>query len=81
MDVAFCLQGQGLVVVTRKASLAAAAQRMPASLEALQEHALIPGYVANVVDDACFVSFLSRLTGRAGKLCLLDCPFLPQRSF
>lgn len=68
------LQAQGLLSVTRKASLVSAASRMPTEVDSLQEHMLLPGYIANIVDDACFVSFLNRLTGRAGRhrlhLCL-----------
>jgi hypothetical protein len=64
----FCGVGQkaGVVKVTRKASLVAAAAALPASIEGLKEGMLSPGYVASVTGDSVFVRFLGSLTGRAG---------------
>lgn len=59
-------QKAGLLRVTRKASLLAAAAQLPATIEDVKEGTLASGYVANVTADAVFVRFLGTLTGRAG---------------
>ena len=55
-----------MLLVTRKASLLAAAARLPSSIDDLREGTLAPGYVASVTGDSVFVRFLDDLTGRAG---------------
>lgn len=60
------LQKAGMLRVTRKASLLAAAAQLPAAIEDVKEGTLASGYVANVTADAVFVRFLGSLTGRAG---------------
>ena len=62
------LQKAGMLRVTRKASLLAAAAQLPAAIEDVKEGTLASGYVANVTADAVFVRFLGSLTGRAGVL-------------
>ncbi len=60
------VQKAGMLKVTRKASLLAAATQLPGSFEGLKEGMLSPGYVASVTGDSVFVRFLGSLTGRAG---------------
>lgn len=58
--------------LTRKASLVAAASALPKSVQDVKETMLLPGYIANVTNDACYVRFLNQLTGRAGLAQLAD---------
>jgi hypothetical protein len=55
--------------VTRKASLLAAAPRLPSSLDAMTPGTALPGYVAHVTNDAVFVRFLNGVTGRWAPCC------------
>ncbi|BDA47226.1 probable protein RRP5 homolog [Coccomyxa sp. Obi] len=66
------LEKAGVLRVTRKTSLLAAATQLPATIEDVKEGTLAPGYVANVTADAVFVRFLGGLTGRAGLAQLAD---------
>ena len=65
-------QATGIVKLTRKASLVAAASALPKSVQDVKETMLLPGYIANVTNDACYVRFLNQLTGRAGLAQLAD---------
>lgn len=66
------VQATGVVKLTRKASLIAAASALPSSVSDLKETQLVPGYIASVTSDACYVRFLNQLTGRAGLAQLAD---------
>ncbi len=68
------LQGSGIVKLSRKSSLitAAAAAALPKAISDLKEALLVPGYITNVTNDACYVRFLGQLTGRAGLAQLAD---------
>ena len=56
--------GGAALLLTRKASMAAAAGALPAAFEAVSRGARLPGYVAHVTGDAVFVRFLGGVTGR-----------------
>ena len=60
------LERLGMVRLTRKASLLAAAPSLPRAITDITEGRIAPGYVASVTPDAVFVRFLNGLTGRAG---------------
>ncbi|CAG9462427.1 unnamed protein product [Pedinophyceae sp. YPF-701] len=60
-----CFRKKQEVLATRKASLVQAAERLPRAADAVSGGAVFPGYVHNATDDACYVRFLGRLTGRA----------------
>ncbi|KAK9832620.1 hypothetical protein WJX81_004603 [Elliptochloris bilobata] len=66
------LERVGMVRLSRKASLLAAAAALPRELGDVAEGRIVPGYVASVVQDAVFVRFLNGLTGRAGLAQLAD---------
>ncbi|KAG1654779.1 hypothetical protein FOA52_007439 [Chlamydomonas sp. UWO 241] len=53
-------------VVSRKASLVAAAAQLPSTFGDVAQGTLLPGFVASVTGDAVFVRFLGGVTGRAG---------------
>ena len=62
------------ILVSRKQSLreAAAAGRMPQTIDGLEVDQALPGYIANITRDGVFVRFLGSLTGRAGLSQLAD---------
>ena len=60
------LQASGLLRLTRKHSLVAAAASMPRTFEDIKLHLLSPGFVHSVATDAVYVHFLGRVSGRAG---------------
>ena len=60
------LERLGMVRLTRKASLLAAAASLPRAMADIAEGRIAPGYVASVTADAVFVRFLNGFTGRAG---------------
>lgn len=60
------LERLGMVRLTRKASLLAAAASLPRAIADVTEGRIAPGYVASMTPDAVFVRFLNGLTGRAG---------------
>ena len=66
------LQAVGILKLTRKASLLAAATALPKVVSDIKETMLLPGYIASVTNDACYVRFLNQLTGRAGLPQLAD---------
>ena len=66
------LQASGFVKLTRKASLVSAASALPRNISDIRETMLVPGYITNVTNDACYVRFLGQLTGRAGLAQLAD---------
>ncbi len=66
------LQGSGFVKLTRKASLIMAAASLPKAISDVKEAMLVPGYITNITNDACYVRFLGQLTGRAGLAQLAD---------
>ena len=67
-----CLQGSGIVKLSRKSSLITAAASLPKAISDVKEALLVPGYITNVTNDACYVRFLGQLTGRAGLAQLAD---------
>ena len=66
--------GAGIAVASRKASLVAAAKAhlLPCQLSELQPDSCVPGFIASITKDACFVRFGGGLTGRAGLPQLAD---------
>lgn len=66
------MQAVGVLKLTRKASLLAAATALPKTVSDIKETMLLPGYIASVTNDACYVRFLNQLTGRAGLPQLAD---------
>ena len=54
----------GDALVTRKPALLASRDVMPRDINAVSEGLTAPGYVASVTEEAAFVRFLGRLTGR-----------------
>ncbi len=66
------LQGSGIVKLSRKSSLITAAASLPKAISDVKEAMLVPGYITNVTNDACYVRFLGQLTGRAGLAQLAD---------
>ncbi len=66
------LQGSGIVKLSRKSSLITAAAALPKAISDVKEAMLMPGYITNVTNDACYVRFLGQLTGRAGLAQLAD---------
>ena len=66
------MQASGFVRLSRKSSLIAAAASIPKAVSEVKETMILPGYIAGVTKDACFVRFLGQLTGRAGLAQLAD---------
>ena len=66
------MQGSGFVKLTRKLSLITAAAALPKAISDVKEAMLVPGYITNITNDACYVRFLGQLTGRAGLAQLAD---------
>ena len=66
------MQGSGFVKLTRKSSLITAAAALPKAISDVKEAMLVPGYITNITNDACYVRFLGQLTGRAGLAQLAD---------
>lgn len=64
----------GLAIGTRKQAMLAAAKAgtLPSDISALQPGACVPGYIASITKDACFVRFAGGLTGRASLPQLAD---------
>jgi rRNA biogenesis protein RRP5 len=64
----------GLAIASRKDSLVAAAKAgsLPCLLKELKSGACVPGFIASITTDACFVRFGGGLTGRAGLPQLAD---------
>ncbi|KAL6772122.1 hypothetical protein ACKKBG_A29005 [Auxenochlorella protothecoides x Auxenochlorella symbiontica] len=62
------------LTLTRKAALveAAAAGKLPATLEAAKKGRVMPGYIASITKDAVFVRFLGALTARVGLVQISD---------
>ena len=72
------LERLGMVRLTRKASLLAAAASLPRAITDVTEGRIAPGYVASVTPDAVFVRFLAGLTGRAGAVAASSHGFIEQ---
>ncbi|KAL0048743.1 hypothetical protein WJX82_009925 [Trebouxia sp. C0006] len=66
------VEGSGIVKLSRKSSLITAAASLPKAISDVKEALLVPGYITNVTNDACYVRFLGQLTGRAGLAQLAD---------